>query len=172
MKFITLLLLILILIFGYNQKKSSEKRVTENVVSKNDNQENQLKCWIFTFFNSKQNSTNLWQNFKIGNKEFQGINSESHTYFAENCTSITVSPDKRVFLFREVLNDKIQNNYDYYEAPYVVLDKNTQDYASHIGVIDKKIIDLSLSNAKADYVNSHDFIFEGISIIFQVIFLK
>lgn len=145
---------------GQNNKNNTETAISKTVISKNNNQEKQLKCGSVTFYNPVQNTKNLWQNFKIGAKEFQSINSEEHTYYVETCSSITVSPDNRVFLFRELLRDAIQDNYNTYEAPYLAFDINTQRNANYIGIVDEKVMDLSLSNAKADFVNSHDFIFE------------
>ncbi|SHG29077.1 tetratricopeptide repeat protein [Chryseobacterium vrystaatense] len=125
----------------------------------NDTQNNhkELKCGDITF---NHQTKNLWSNFKIHEYSFSEINSKKHLYFIDDCKNIITSADKRIYLFREVLSDTIQNSYDYYEAPYIAVDVFNQNYASYASVINKKVTYLSLTNAKAEFVNNHDFIFE------------
>lgn len=156
---IILSLLFMICCDGQNNKKeivNHEKALNKANSDKEEKQE--LKCGNITFYNQNQN---LWSKFKINNSEFSQINSEKHLYFIDGCGNIIVSPDKRIYLLREVLNESIQNNYDYYEAPYIAVDSFTQNYATYANITDRKITYLSITNAKADFINNHDFIFEN-----------
>lgn len=160
-KIIILLFLSIISCDGQSNKDKNGLKSNNNKTQRtsiNISKESKLNCGNITFFGSEKK---LWKNFTVKNYEFKDINSENHLYFIEDCSSISVSPDERVYLFREVLSDNIQDNYDYYEAPYIGFDTKTQGVANYVGVIDKKIQFLSLSSAKADFANQHDFIFEN-----------
>lgn len=138
---------------GQNNKDQNSAEIKKE----NKTSSKELKCGEITFYNPEKK---LWKNLRIKDKDLKKINAENKLYFIEGCKSLTISPDNRVFLIREVINDQFQDNYDYYEAPYIAFDIQTQDYASYAGIIDENIQFLSLSNAKADFVNAHDFIFE------------
>ncbi|MFC7346914.1 tetratricopeptide repeat protein [Chryseobacterium zhengzhouense] len=138
---------------GQNNKHQSSTEIKK----KDKTSSKELQCDEITFYNPEKK---LWKNFRTKDKDFKKINAENNLYFIEGCKSLTKSPDNKVFLMREVINDQFQDNYDYYEAPYVAIDTHTQDYASYVGIVDENIQFLSLSNAKADFINAHDFIFE------------
>lgn len=161
--------LVLIIMSCDGQSKKNISHQSSNKPSHSIKNTNELKCGNLTFFNSQEK---LWKNFRIDGYEFKKINSDEHLYFAEDCGSVISSPDKRIYLFREVINNQIQSSYDYYEAPYIVVDTHTQDYANYVSVSNKKIIPLSLSNIKADFVNQHDFHYENNTYYLSYEFLK
>jgi tetratricopeptide (TPR) repeat protein len=148
------------------QKNKSDVQYTnQSKTNHNSSQQNnklELQCGDIVFYSPYKNRKNIWQKLKVGKHEFDKINSNEHNvYFVEECESLNISIDKRIFLVRIVLTEILdQDDFTTTEAPFAAFDVQNQDYANYFGIVDKKVLALSVSNDKAEFVNSHDFLFE------------